>query len=163
MSNNVMTTAQLAKYEKAIKDQLNNDPLADATALKAIVDVIDATAQLERYTQVAIKIKSSANLGAGVHGGVVDGFSGVTGGTGYTGLDGTEVTITGDGTGATATLIVVGDAVTGITILTGGLGYTTQAVDLSGIGGGNASMTVTATAYGAYNENTTLDGMIALI
>ena len=64
-------------------------------------------------------------------------------GTGYS--IGEAITITGNGTGATAEVQSIGASgeVTGITVLTGGTGYSTATADLSGIGNGDATATVT--------------------
>lgn len=53
--------------------------------------------------------------------GVITGFTITEGGAGYTSAP--TVTISGDGTGATATAVLTGDAVTSITVDTGGTGY----------------------------------------
>lgn len=66
-----------------------------------------------------------------------------TGGSGYTTAP--AVAITGNnGTGATATAILTGDAVTGITITNGGSGYT-SAPTVTLTGGGGTGATATAT------------------
>lgn len=63
-----------------------------------------------------------------------------SGGSGYT--VGDVVTITGDGTSATAEVgAVTGGVIDSITVLTGGTGYSTITVDLSAVGGGDATAT----------------------
>lgn len=64
------------------------------------------------------------------------------GGTGYT--NGQSVAVTGDGAGANLTVVTNGTGVvTAITINDGGSGYTSATLDLSGIGGGDATATAT--------------------
>jgi len=70
------------------------------------------------------------------------------GGSGYTSAP--TVTISGDGTGATATATVAGGVVTGLTLDTVGSGYTTATVGFSGGGGTGAA--ATATVYTALTE-----------
>ena len=71
----------------------------------------------------------------------VDSMTVDAGGTGYT--EAPTVTITGDGSGATATAQVSGGAVTGIAITNPGSGYTSATVAFSGGGGADAAATAT--------------------
>jgi len=164
MSSNVMTTRQLAMYEDAIMGQLNSDPLADATALKAVVDVIDSGQQIERYTQIVNRLKATVALTEGTHGGVVSENVFTSGGTDYTvGQDLPVVDGGSDGVGATATVatIDVGGEILTINYI-GGKGYTTPTLDLTA-GTVDAVITIQATPYGAYNEVTLVDDMLLLV
>lgn len=66
----------------------------------------------------------------------------------------TTVTITGDGTGATAVPVIVGGVITGINVTNGGTGYGTAAVSISGDGSGAAA---TATIVGGVITAITVD------
>ena len=67
---------------------------------------------------------------------------------GFSYVDPPTVTITGDGTGATATAVIVNGQVTQITILTRGESYTRAVVTLTG--GGGAAATATAVIVARY-------------
>ncbi|PKN17420.1 MAG: hypothetical protein CVU71_16160, partial [Deltaproteobacteria bacterium HGW-Deltaproteobacteria-6] len=78
--------------------------------------------------------------------GIVSGFSGLSGGSGYTSAP--AVTITGDGTGATAVATILGGAVNDITITTVGSGYTTANITIAPPASG-VQATATAVVYTA--------------
>ena len=77
------------------------------------------------------QVQSNADAGA------IHSIEVTAGGTGYTSAP--TVTITGDGTSATATATVAGGAVTAITVTDNGSGYENAVVTLSGGGGSNAT------------------------
>ena len=86
----------------------------------------------------------------------------IVGGTGYTngthefasGSSGARfVTITGDGTGATATATVAGGAVTGITITNKGANYTVADIVIAGQGGSDATAVATLAPKGGHGVN----------
>jgi len=72
--------------------------------------------------------------------GELDSITVTAGGSGYTSAP--TVIIEGDGTGATATATLTGDAVTSITIDTAGRGYSFALIQFSGGGGSGAQATV---------------------
>ena len=87
-------------------------------------------------------------------------------GTGYTngthtfaaGSSGTRfVTITGDGTGATATAVVSGNNVTGITITNKGTNYTVADIVISGQGGSDATAEATLAPKAGHGVNPVLE------
>lgn len=164
MGNNVMTTRQISQYENAIMAQLDGDPLADATAMKAVLDAVDATAQLNRYTQAVNFLKGTVNLTQGTHGGVISENVFTSGGTDYTvgqDLPVVDGGSTGVGASATVATIDVGGEILTIDYV-GGKGYVTPTLDLTA-GTVDAVITIQATPYGAYDEVATLDGMLALV
>jgi hypothetical protein len=73
------------------------------------------------------------------------------GGTGYTGAP--TVTITGDGTGATATATVSGGAVTAINITSAGADYTYATISLSGGAGSGAAASVIISPKGGHGAD----------
>ena len=77
------------------------------------------------------QVQSNADAGA------IHRIEVTAGGTGYTSAP--TVTITGDGTSATATATVAGGAVTAITVTDNGSGYENAVVTLSGGSGSNAT------------------------
>lgn len=164
MSNNVMTTREISLYENAIMAQLDADPLADATALKAVIDVVDVAEQIKRYTQVSDYLKGTVNLTVGTHGGVVSQNVFTSGGTDYVvGQDLPVIDGGTDGVGATATVATIGGTGDILTIdYVGGKGYVTPTLDLTA-GTIDAVITIQATPYGAYDEIALVDGMLALV
>ena len=64
-----------------------------------------------------------------------------TGGSNYAAAS-TSITITGDGTGATATAIITGGVITGVTVSTPGSGYTYATATVVSTSGAGASLTV---------------------
>jgi Bacteriophage T4, Gp8 len=63
------------------------------------------------------------------------------------------VTITGDGTGATANATIAGNAVTAVTITNVGSGYTVATVSFSGGGGSGANATAVISPKGGHGSN----------
>ena len=83
--------------------------------------------------------------------GTVERIKVTAGGSAYTSAP--SVTITGDGTGATATATVQSGAVTAITVTNVGSGYTQATVTLSGGGGSNATAKVIISPEGGHGSN----------
>lgn len=79
--------------------------------------------------------------------GQVQSASVTAGGSGYASAP--IVTITGDGTGATATATVSAGAVTAVTITARGSGYTTATIGFSGGGGSGATATASISGFPA--------------
>lgn len=73
-----------------------------------------------------------------------------SGGTGYSSP---TVTISGDGTGATATATVSGGVITKITIGNKGTGYTTATVSITGANTGTAAATAVISPKGGHGSN----------
>lgn len=100
-----------------------------------------------RYTSVSGTVVGGGGTGATVNvtldtGTPISAIYVTSLGSGYTNNGSTVVTITGDGTGATATANIVAGVVASITITNPGSGYTFANVSISGTGSG-----ATATAY----------------
>lgn len=74
-----------------------------------------------------------------------------SGGSGYSGTP--TVTITGDGTGATANATVVANEVTAITVTSAGSGYTRATATISGGGGAGATANVIISPKGGHGSN----------
>ena len=75
------------------------------------------------------------------------------GGSGYTDSANLAVSISGDGTGATANATVVANVVTAVTVTAVGSGYTSATVSFSGGGGANAAATAIISPKGGHGAN----------
>lgn len=82
-------------------------------------------------------------------GGSIDFIKVVTGGVGYAVAN---VTITGDGTGATANAVITGGIITGITITNRGSGYTKATVTITGTGTGATARAIMS-PVGGHGKN----------
>jgi hypothetical protein len=105
---------------------------AVATATKTgsnTINQILVTSEGQDYekddTFAVVKVVGAAGSGAevtlSITGGVVDGYTIVSGGSGYTDA---RIIIVGDGTGASATATIFSNAIDEVTITNGGTGYT---------------------------------------
>ena len=87
----------------------------------------------------------------------IDSVTLVSGGTGYTSP---VITISGDGTGATATATVVNGIITNITVTSGGAGYTQAIVTITdSTGSGASATTVLRGNYGSLRSYYFLNGV----
>ena len=75
------------------------------------------------------------------------------GGSGYTDSANLAVSISGDGTGATANATVVANVVTAVTVTAIGSGFTSATVSFSGGGGANAAATAIISPKGGHGAN----------
>ena len=75
------------------------------------------------------------------------------GGSGYTDSANLAVSISGDGTGATANATVVANVVTAVTVTAVGSGFTSATVSFSGGGGANAAATAIISPKGGHGAN----------
>lgn len=75
------------------------------------------------------------------------------GGSGYTDAANLVVTLSGDGTGATANATVTANVVTAVTVTSVGSGYTTATVSFTGGGGANAAATAIISPKGGHGAN----------
>lgn len=75
------------------------------------------------------------------------------GGSGYTDSANLVVSISGDGTGATANATVVANVVTAVTVTSIGSGYTSATVSFSGGNGANAAATAIISPKGGHGAN----------
>lgn len=102
----------------------------------------------------------AAVLGAvTVSGGAVTDIAITSGGSGYQSLP--IITISGDGTGATATPVLTAGVVTGITITAGGSGYTAATATISASGRGGADIPLNSPNNGAVNLQVNQLGVFA--
>lgn len=106
----------------------------DASGYLYIPDVLDTCEVNTAATINGVRTSTMKHVASGIAWGTV-----TAGGSGYTSEP--TVTITGDGTGATARAIIYKGAVIGIKIETLGTGYTTASIAIDGGGGTGATAT----------------------
>jgi hypothetical protein len=115
-------------------DQANNKPQILTVANTDVYGVDSAEAKLKKGVAHPGWVKVTYGKGP------VANVTISAGGTGYT--NNSNITFTGDGTGAAGTVQTTGGVITGVTLTSGGSGYTT-APTLSVAGGTGANLVAT--------------------
>lgn len=162
--SNILTTRELDLYREAAKAQLQTAPTGTPAAMLAVLEATDLAQKYERYDHVVSSLKRVYLLKEGIGGGVVSLDTLTSGGTDYTVGQDLPISESGsDGVGASATVATIDGSGAILTLdIVGGSSYDTPVLDLTA-GTVDAVITLQATTYGAFDDEATLDDMLALI